>query len=80
MMTSSKQYVTSCILFVFRFLAEYGKSLKMLQIKECHQVTEMTLGKLREKGVKMDKMSPPSARPRINQLLWNMRHKLNVQT
>lgn len=63
-----------------RFLAEYGKNLKMLQIRECHQVTEMTLSKLRENGVKMDKLSPPSRQPRINQLLWSMRHRLNVQT
>lgn len=62
-----------------RFLAEYGKNLKMLQIRECHQVTEMTLSKLRENGVKMDKLMPPSTQPRINQLLWSMRHKLNVQ-
>ncbi|KAL4240990.1 F-box/LRR-repeat protein 15 [Mactra antiquata] len=61
-----------------RFLAEYGKKLKMLQIRECHQVTEMTLSKLRENGVKMDKLSPPSRQPRINQLLWHMRHKLHV--
>ncbi|XP_045211718.2 F-box/LRR-repeat protein 15-like [Mercenaria mercenaria] len=62
-----------------RFLAEYGKNLKMLQIRECHQVTEMTLSKLRENGVKMDKLSPPSSYPRVSQLLWSMRHKLNVQ-
>lgn len=63
-----------------RFLAEYGKNLKMLQIRECHQVTEMTLSKLRANGVKMDKLSPPSQQPRINQLLWSLRHRLNVQT
>ena len=73
---------TKCLCYVFlpRFLGEYCKSLKMLQIRECHYVTEKTLQLLRENKVKMDVHPPPSAyNARMDQFSLRLRHRLNLQ-
>ncbi|XP_052262055.1 F-box/LRR-repeat protein 15-like [Dreissena polymorpha] len=63
-----------------RFLAEYGKNLKTLHIRDCTHVTETVLTKLRQNGVKMDRLAPPSADGRMDKVLSRFRHKLLVQT
>jgi len=55
-------------------LAEYTHSLKALQVRDCRDVTETSLARLRLRKVKIDKPAPPHMRG-----LSNVRHRLNVQ-
>lgn len=63
----------------FSILGEYAHSLEALQVRDCRDITEASLARLRSRGIKIDKRPPPEART-LNLLHnANLRHRLNVQ-
>jgi len=62
-----------------RYLAEYGKHMKTLRIRECHQVSEHVLSQLRSRGVKIDRLPPPSTDRRMDRLVSRYKQKLHLQ-
>ena len=66
--------------FLPRLLAEYTPKLQALQIRECRDVTEMVLSKLRDKKVKIDVRPPPNIHNmRMEILGGQLRQRLNIQ-
>ena len=65
--------------YYFSVLGEYAQSLEALQVRDCRDVTEASLAKLRVKGIRIDVRPPPEAR-NLNILhSAGLRHRLNVQ-
>ncbi|XP_046325923.1 F-box/LRR-repeat protein 15-like [Haliotis rufescens] len=60
-----------------RLLGEFCMGLKALQIKDCRGINEISLARLRARGIKMDVPPPPQAQT-LSYLHRNI-HNLNVQ-
>jgi hypothetical protein len=64
------------ILFISRILAEYARNLKALEARECRDITENSLYRLRQRGVKIDVRPPQPPRSLAG---LRQRRMLNVQ-